>query len=61
EVVFLRGLGYAAGGWIVLFGYGVAAILIARAKPVRDPIYYALHVDGVMILIPLCVWIGTMF
>ena len=61
EVVFLRALGYAAGGWTVLFGYAVAAILIARAKPVRDPIYYALYVDGVMVLIPLCVWIGTMF
>lgn len=61
EVIFLRGLGYSAAGWIVLFGYAIAAILIARAKPVRDPIYYALYVDGVMILIPLCVWIGTMF
>ena len=61
EVVFLRGLGYSAAGGTVLFGYAVAAILIARAKPVRDPIYYALYVDGVMVLIPLCVWIGTMF
>jgi hypothetical protein len=60
EVIFLRGLGYATASWTVLFGYTVAALLIVRAKPVRDPIYYALYVDGVMILIPLCVWVGTM-
>ena len=60
EVIFLRGLGYMAAGWTILFGYVLAAFLIVRAKPVRDPIYYALYVDGVMILIPLCVWIGTM-
>lgn len=61
EVIFLRGLGYVTAGWTILFGYAVAALLILRAKPVRDPIYYALYVDGVMILIPLCVWVGTMF
>lgn len=60
EVIFLRGLGYVTASWTILFGYAIAALLIARAKPVRDPIYYALYVDGVMILIPLCVWIGTM-
>lgn len=61
EVIFLRGLGYVTASWTILFGYAIAALLIARAKPVRDPIYYALYVDGVMILIPLCVWVGTMF
>lgn len=61
EVVFLRGLGYLAASWTILIGYVLAAFLIVRAKPVRDPIYYALYVDGVMILIPLCVWGGTMF
>lgn len=60
EVIFLRGLGYMMASWTILFGYAVAALLIVRAKPVRDPIYYALYVDGVMVLIPLCVWIGTM-
>ena len=60
EVIFLRGLGFLAASWTILFGYAIAALLIVRAKPVRDPIYYALYVDGVMILIPLCVWIGTM-
>lgn len=61
EVIFLRGLGYVTASWTILFGYAIAALLIARAKPVRDPIYYALYVDGVMILIPLCVLVGTMF
>lgn len=60
EVVFLSGLGYVVAGWTILFGYGTAMLLVARAKPVRDPIYYALFVDGIMILIPLCVWVGTM-
>ena len=60
EVVFLRGLGYPVAAGTVLFAYAIAVFLIIRAKPVRDPIYYALYVDGVMILIPLCVWIGTM-
>jgi len=60
EVIFLRGLGYLAASWTILFGYVIAGLLIVRAKPVRDPIYYALYVDGVMILIPLCVWVGTM-
>lgn len=60
EVIFLRGLGYLAASWTILFGYVLAAFLIVRAKPVRDPIYYALYIDGVMVLIPLCVWIGTM-
>ncbi len=60
EVIFLRGLGFLAASWTILLGYVLAAFLIVRAKPVRDPIYYALYVDGVMVLIPLCVWIGTM-
>lgn len=42
---------YLVAGWTVLFGYSVAMLLVARAKPVRDPIYYALYVDGVMMLI----------
>lgn len=61
EVIFLSGLGYVVASWTILVGYMVAGWLIVRAKPVRDPVYYALYVDGVMILIPLCVWAGTMF
>lgn len=60
EGMFLRGLGYTTAAWTILIGYLVAAMLIARAKPVRDPIYYALFMDGIMVLIPLCAWIGTM-
>lgn len=61
EMIFLRGLEYTAASWTVLVGYVYVAVLIVRAKPVRDPIYYALLVDGAMILVPLCVWVGTMF
>ncbi len=60
EVVFLRGLDYVTASWTILIGYALAVLLVVRAKPVRDPIYYALYVDGIMIVIPLCVWIGTM-
>jgi len=59
EVVFLRSLDYIAATWTILIGYALAVFLVIRAKPVRDPIYYALYVDGVMIVIPLCVWIGS--
>lgn len=60
EVVFLRGLGYDAASWTVLVGYAVALVLTVRARPVRDAVYYALYVDGMLILIPLCVWLGTL-
>lgn len=60
EVIFLRTLGYPNAVWSLLVAYVVALGLTLRARPVRDPIYYALYVDGVMILIPLCAWIGTL-
>ena len=41
-------------------GYAVALVLTVRARPVRDAVYYALYVDGMLILIPLCVWLGTL-
>lgn len=59
EVLFLRGLGYITASWTILAGYAFGAILTMRAKPQRDPVYYGILVDGVMIAIPLCVWVGV--
>ncbi len=59
EVIFLRGLGYLTASWTILAGYAFAILLTLRAKPVRDPVYYGLLVDGVMIVIPLCVLAGV--
>lgn len=59
EVVFLRGLGHVAASWTIIAGYAFAVVLTVQAKPVRDPFYYAILVDGVMIAVPLCGWIGV--
>lgn len=59
ESLFLRGLDYVSAMPVMFLGYAYALVLIVRAKPVRDPIYYALLIDGVMVLIPVCVWVGT--
>ncbi|MBP9080417.1 MAG: hypothetical protein KBF80_09230 [Flavobacteriales bacterium] len=59
EVVFLRGLGHVAASWTILAGYAFGLVLTIRAKPKRDPFYYAILVDGVMIAIPLCGWLGV--
>lgn len=60
EVIFLRGLGHVTASWVILAGYAFGAVLAVRAKPVRDAFYYAILVDGVMIVIPLCAWAGVM-
>jgi 4-hydroxybenzoate polyprenyltransferase len=60
EFLFLRGLGYVAASWTILIGYAFGAVLTMRAKPLRDPVYYGILVDGVMILVPLCAWVGVM-
>ncbi|MEO5583814.1 MAG: hypothetical protein ABIQ75_00040 [Flavobacteriales bacterium] len=60
EVIFLRGLGYVTASWVILIGYAFGAVLALRAQPVRDAFYYAILVDGVMIAIPLCAWVGVM-
>lgn len=60
EVIFLRGLGYVTASWVILIGYFFGAVLAVRAKPQRDAFYYAILVDGVMIVIPLCAWVGVM-
>jgi hypothetical protein len=59
DVVFLRGLGCPTAAWTILAGYVFAFVLTVVAKPVRDPIFYAILVDGVMIAIPLCGWAGV--
>lgn len=60
ELIFLRGLGYVTASWVILIGYAFAMVLAVRARPVRDAFYYAILVDGVMIVIPLCAWVGVM-
>ena len=60
EFIFLRGLGYVTASWVILIGYAFGVVLAVRAQPVRDAFYYAILVDGVMIVIPLCVWVGVM-
>lgn len=60
EFIFLRGLGYITASWTILIGYAFGLVLTMRARPVRDAFYYAILVDGVMIVIPLCVWLGVM-
>lgn len=61
EVVFLRGLGHLGASWTILAGYAFGMVLTVRAKPKRDPFYYAILVDGVMIAVPLCGWLGTLW
>lgn len=57
--VFLRNLGYDMAAWTVLAGHAVALVLIAAATPRRGPLYYGLALDGVLLLVPLCGWLGT--
>lgn len=59
EVILLRNLDYTAASWTILAGYAFAAVLTVRAKPRRDPLYYGLLVDGVMVAIPLCMAVGV--
>ncbi len=61
DVLFLRGLGYLMASWTILAGYAFAMVLTVMAKPVRDPFYYAVLVDGAMIVIPLCGWAGMVW
>lgn len=59
ETIFLRGLDYRMSSFTLLLGYAAAFVLVLRARPERDPVYYAILVDGIMLLVPLCVWSGT--
>ena len=59
EHIFLRSLDYVASAWLVLVAYAAAALLVAFAAPKRGPFYFGILLDGMLILIPLCAWIGT--
>jgi hypothetical protein len=61
EHVFLRGLGYAESAWLVLVAYAVGIGLVLFATPRRGPLYFGLAVDGLLILIPICVWAGVLW
>lgn len=60
EVLFLRNLGYTLASFTVLAGYAFAAVLTVRARPERDPFYYGILVDGVMVAIPACIGLGVL-
>lgn len=59
DVIFLHRLEYTLAAWTVLAAYAYALALAVMAKPQRDPIYYGLLVDGVMIAVPLCMAVGV--
>jgi hypothetical protein len=42
-------------------GHVIAAVLVARAGPGRSEAYYSVGLDGMLILIPLLGWIGSLF
>lgn len=58
EHVFLRSLDYAVSAWLILPVYAIAAVLVALSSPGRGPIYYAILLDGLLILLPVTVWMG---
>lgn len=58
--VFLRNLGYAEMAWTVLIGHAVNVLLIAFASPARGPLYFGLALDGMLVFVPLCGWVGTL-
>lgn len=58
ELIFLRGLGYSVASYTILAGYTVAILLALRATPGDKRLSFDLLVDGMMILIPLCAWLG---
>jgi len=58
EWIFLQGLGYNVASYTILAGYVVAMLLAIRANPGDKRLTFDLLVDGMMILIPVCVWVG---
>ncbi|MBP7515005.1 MAG: hypothetical protein KA791_10680, partial [Flavobacteriales bacterium] len=58
EHVFLRSLDYTTSAWLILPAYAIAALLIVRAAPGRGALYYAILMDGMLILIPVAARIG---
>lgn len=61
ETIFLRGLGQYPAAWSILVGYAVAMAIVFRARPGDHGPGFDLLVDGMMILIPVCAWIGMQF
>lgn len=61
EHVFLRSLEHTTSAWLILPAYALAAVLIFRAAPGRGPLYYAILMDGILVLIPVAVRIGMGF
>jgi hypothetical protein len=41
-------------------GHLVTAVVIVRSRPQRGPLYYDLLVDGMLLLVPLLWWLGTL-
>lgn len=60
EHVSLHGLRYEVASWSVLVGYAYAIVLLLVASPDRREPFYGIGVDGAMVLIPLCVWLGML-
>lgn len=58
EWIFLQGLGYNVASYTILAGYVVAMLLAIRANPGDKRLTFDLLVDGMMILIPVCAWVG---
>lgn len=61
EQMFLRRLGYEGSAMVVLVPYLITAVLIAMAGPTRGPLYFDIVLDGMLILIPACAWLGMRF
>lgn len=59
EHVFLRSLHYQLSAWLVLVPYAITTVLIALANASRSTCYFDIALDGMLILIPVSVWIGT--
>jgi hypothetical protein len=41
-------------------GYLVTLVLVVRSRPDRGPLYHDLLVDGVLVLVPMLWWLGTL-
>lgn len=58
ELLYLHGLGQTMAMKTILVGYAVAGVVAWRARPGQAGPRFDLWVDGMMILVPLCGWLG---
>jgi hypothetical protein len=58
EHVFLRGLGHSIAAWTCLIGYAIAFVLVVIAKRENGPVFYGTLLDGILIIVPVSVWLG---